>query len=275
MARIRSVHPGLFTDENFVALSMPARILAIGIWTEADDHGVFEWKPLSLKMRIFPADSVDVGALLAEMIAANVVKKITVDGKDYGLVRNFSKYQKPKKPKFRFPFCDEWATYTGLKVGGSEPVENQFPTGGEETALMEEGGGEEEEEEKKDTHSAAVAAGVRASESFEEFWSVYPKREGANPKEPARKKFLGAVRSGVPPDSIILAAKRYSAELGGVGQVGTRFVAQAVTWLNQQRWGDYKPPDDRGCADNDKIAEAHGYHWDNDLNRYVKKDEAA
>jgi hypothetical protein len=33
MPRIRSVHPGLFTDEAFVTVSMAARVLLIGVWT--------------------------------------------------------------------------------------------------------------------------------------------------------------------------------------------------------------------------------------------------
>jgi hypothetical protein len=276
MARIRSVHPGLFTDENFVALSMAARILAIGVWTECDDHGVFEWKPLSLKMRLFPADNVDVAALLAEMVTANVVKKVRVDGKDYGLVRNFNVYQRPKKPNYKFPFIAEWGTYTDPKKSGSEAVENQSPTEVEIVPQMEDGGGEEEEGEKKDIHSAAIAAAESiaiAPKAFEQFWSAYPRREGANPKEPARKKFLGAVRSGIQPETIILAAKQYSVQLGG--DVGTRFVAQAVTWLGQQRWGDYSPPSEKQSADQDAIAEAHGYRWSDSNQRYEKIGEAA
>ena len=75
MSRIRSVHPGLFTDEAFVGVSMAARVLLIGIWTEAWDDGVFEWKPITLKMKIFPADAVDTGALLEDMEFAGIGKK--------------------------------------------------------------------------------------------------------------------------------------------------------------------------------------------------------
>lgn len=32
MARIRSVHPGLYTDEAFMTLSMAARVLIVGLW---------------------------------------------------------------------------------------------------------------------------------------------------------------------------------------------------------------------------------------------------
>ena len=43
--------------------------------TESDDAGVFEWKPLQIKMRIFPADAVDVAAMLAELVKAGCLSK--------------------------------------------------------------------------------------------------------------------------------------------------------------------------------------------------------
>lgn len=98
MARIRSVHPGLYTDEAFATVSISARLLLIGIWSHADDGGGFEWKPLSLKMRIFPADNVDVAALLDELAASDIVKRYEVEGRSYGAVRNFGRWQRPKKP---------------------------------------------------------------------------------------------------------------------------------------------------------------------------------
>ncbi|MCX2563296.1 hypothetical protein [Acetobacter thailandicus] len=112
MARIRSIHPGIYTDESFATLSMAARILIIGIWNHADDGGGFEWKPLSLKMKIFPADNIDVSELLHELEAGDVIKKYEVDGKNYGAVRNFGKWQRPKKPSRFCPMPEPVRNYT-------------------------------------------------------------------------------------------------------------------------------------------------------------------
>src|SRR4051812_4834187 len=103
MARIRSVHPGIFTDEAWVSCSQAARLLVIGLWTECDDQGVFEWKPLQLKMRLFAADNADVGAMLAECAENGIARRFERDGKAYGAVRNFCRYQRPRKPKIWFP----------------------------------------------------------------------------------------------------------------------------------------------------------------------------
>jgi hypothetical protein len=50
MSRIRSLHPGFFTDERLVTTSLEARLLFLGLGIEADDKGIFEWKPVTLKM---------------------------------------------------------------------------------------------------------------------------------------------------------------------------------------------------------------------------------
>jgi len=141
MSRIRSVHPGLFTDEAFASVSMPARLLLIGIWTECFDDGIFEWKPLTLKMRIFPADSVDVAPLLDELVSVNAVMRFCADGKLYGAVRNFCRFQRPKKPNSSGVNSDEIRTYVCSEPQSSEPVRNQFGTSSEIVQQMEDGEG--------------------------------------------------------------------------------------------------------------------------------------
>jgi hypothetical protein len=75
---------------------------------------------------------------------------------------------------------------------------------------------------------------------FETFWHVYPSRGGhSNPKEPARKKFEAATRRGVNPTIIIRGAENYRTLIER-GETNPRFVAQAVTWLSQERWNDYQ-----------------------------------
>lgn len=144
MARIRSVHPGIWTDEAFMQISAMARLLIIGIWTEAFDDGVFEWKPIVLKARLFPADTCDVPALLAELESANIVRQVERGGKAYGLVRNFCKFQRPKKPNSSGVKLPEDDAFTGPVTDADErerkPVPNQSRTGSEKPPQMEDGG---------------------------------------------------------------------------------------------------------------------------------------
>lgn len=150
MARIRSIHPGLFTDEAFVSCSPLARLLALGLWTESDDHGVFEWKPVTMKMRLLGADATAVEPLLTELMANNLVAKEEWGGKIYGLVRNFCIYQRPKAPTYRFELPRSFRTYVGLNKDGTRPnahasptnapnIPNRFPIPTETHAQMEDG----------------------------------------------------------------------------------------------------------------------------------------
>ncbi len=78
------------------------------------------------------------------------------------------------------------------------------------------------------------------ADQFEEFWLVYPKRTPhSNPRLPAKKKFEAAIKNGVQPDSIIRGAQNYARYVENEG-LNPRYIAQAVTWLNQERWQDHQ-----------------------------------
>jgi hypothetical protein len=176
MSRIRSIHPGLWTDEEFVTLSAFARLLFLGLWNECDDKGTFEWKPLTLKMRVLPADNVDAAALLEEIAAAGCIRQYEIDGKAYGAVRNFGKFQRPKKPNDIHPataeilqFC---AVITEQVADTPEPVRNQFGTGGEKAPQMEDGGGREGGKEKKEGGYAFCGTVIRLKPQDFARWST-------------------------------------------------------------------------------------------------------
>lgn len=153
MSRIRSVHPGIFTDEAFMSASAYARLLTIGLWTEAWDDGAFEWKPVVLKARIFPADACDVAALLEELSALNVIKKVERNGKFYGLIRNFRRFQRPKKPNQSGIVLASDADFLGPEQDKEASVRNQFGTGSENPKQMEDGGWSKEEKKPSSLRS--------------------------------------------------------------------------------------------------------------------------
>ncbi|KQS84143.1 hypothetical protein [Rhizobium sp. Leaf386] len=163
MARIRSLHDGFFTDDRLVTVSMAARMLFLGLGVHADDKGVFEWKPLTLKMRIFPADNLDVAGLLEELASIDAIRNYEIDGRRYGAIRNFRRFQRPKTPNDIHPIPDDFRNYVGLerpiseKRVGKQPA---FPPNGEMAAQMEEVEEDvgEEVEEKKDNDVVVVAS---------------------------------------------------------------------------------------------------------------------
>lgn len=180
MARIRSVHPGLLTDEAFMQLTLDCPLavtLLIGLWMEADDAGAFEWKPLTLKARILPVAPVRLDDLLDALARGDFIRRFEIGGRAFGVVRNFVKFQRPKEAQDVHPFTDESRAYAGfvdsrrprLKIGrpsreadpGGEKVERTSAFGespSEVCPQMEEEGG------RKDPESSSSAAGASAGE---------------------------------------------------------------------------------------------------------------
>ena len=96
MARIRSIKPETFTNEDLAACSPHARIAFPGLWCHADREGRLEDRPRRLAMVILPYDrAVDFDALLAELAAAGFVVRYEVNGAHYVQIVNFSKHQHP------------------------------------------------------------------------------------------------------------------------------------------------------------------------------------
>lgn len=94
MSKYRTVKPEFWSDEDVVECSLQARLLFIGLWNFCDDFGIFEWKPRTLKMKIFPDDDVDTSGTLCELFERGLVEKFEHCGKLFGHVRNFSRHQK-------------------------------------------------------------------------------------------------------------------------------------------------------------------------------------
>lgn len=78
--RARNIKPGIFKNEQLAACSIGARWLFPGLWCLADWCGRLEDRPLRIKMEIFPADSVEVGPLLDELVGAGLNRMAACDG---------------------------------------------------------------------------------------------------------------------------------------------------------------------------------------------------
>lgn len=243
MARIRSVHPSIFTDESWVSCSPVARLLYIGLWTDADDQGLFEWKPLQLKMRLLPGDAADVASLLGELAAVDLIAPFEHGGRQFGAIKQFRKYQRPKKPNSIHFLPDEWRTYVCLDTSGSEAGDddratgaNQLPTSSELSPQMEDGGGKVED---GTVDAIAPTVGERAvGHVFDELWKAYPHQKGRS----SRPKSLAALKASDPVfwPRLPAAAARFKRE----GKLPPNGAAALERWLEDERWRDWMDNDD-------------------------------
>lgn len=244
MSRIRSVHPGLWTDEAFVSLSPFARLLFMGIWNECDDKGTFPWSPLTMKMRILPADNVDAAALMDEIEAAGQIRSYTIDGKKYGAVRNFAKFQRPKKPNDVHPATAEIRAFVGIsgEPGSDEgaSVPNLFPTDGENPPQMEDGGWRMEGREQPDGCSARE--GARAAKPDKPS-KPRPRKtripDGWTPAAFGAGTDCRRIVDGWPPGELARQTERFAAHHTAKGSQFENWQAAWKTWvLNSRDFGN-------------------------------------
>lgn len=97
MPRRRMIDPGFWEDPTMGTLSIPARLLFIGMISHADDEGRLEVEPRYLRRAVFGFDDVtvaDVVELLDEIRRlCRSVQFYQVDGRSFAAFRNWHRYQ--------------------------------------------------------------------------------------------------------------------------------------------------------------------------------------
>lgn len=139
MARARNIKPGFFRNADLVELSFEARLLFIGLWTIADRDGRMEDRPKQIKMELFPADSVDVDALLNQLVAINMIERYSHEGQRVIQVVNFTKHQNPHRDEKASTLPDRdgniAATKDTPKKHGANTVQAQCESGADTVAI--------------------------------------------------------------------------------------------------------------------------------------------
>ncbi|MEW9304525.1 HNH endonuclease [Labrys neptuniae] len=100
MARIRTIKPEFWTDSLMVQFDALTRLLYIGMWTAADDHGALPDEPERLAMEIMPREDVDdVQARIDLLIAAGrLTRMLNDDGSSYLVIEKWTAHQRVDKP---------------------------------------------------------------------------------------------------------------------------------------------------------------------------------
>ena len=87
MARIRTIKPDFWRDEDLSLVSAEAALLAIGILNVADDEGYFKANPKLIEADVFPLRELygSTTSLLKELSNIGYIKLFTAtDGKKNG-----------------------------------------------------------------------------------------------------------------------------------------------------------------------------------------------
>jgi hypothetical protein len=112
MARIRTIKPEFWTSSTVVELDPFARLLFIGSWNFADDHGLLPDDPKRLKLQVLPADPVDAAELVEVLVDAGLFERVTAPtGERLLRIVTFGSHQKiDKRSSGKWGNPDEWPT---------------------------------------------------------------------------------------------------------------------------------------------------------------------
>lgn len=231
--RIRSIKPEFWRSEDVTALDWEARLLYIGLWSYVDDNGVGLDKLVSITADLFAGDLehdapetfARVSRGLETLVRTGRVHRYEVDGKRYIYVNNWKKHQridKPNKPRYPLPASE------------NAELVLEFPEPSRQSRETPATGTEEQGNRGTKTLSNPRLDKRHLEAKFDEFWSVYPRREA---KKGSLASFTRAVKAGADPDAVIAGAKRYAAYLAAVGRT-KELTKLPTTWLNQGCWED-------------------------------------
>lgn len=281
MAKIRSIHPDTCESSTLATLSAHAERTFWRLLPHTDDYGRGKYAPVVLRNKLYmaspdvPVEQVD--ADLDELREVGLIQVYENAGRRFYHVRSWDEFQKPKhKADSKFPAPDD---------PGSTPVEpdpdptgpDSDPTGVRTPPRRVSGGLVEVESSLSDPSPAGAGVGdsSQAAESgaddaaddgapdevdaaFEEFWEVYPPREGKKKgKGNARIEFRKLTKAQR--DRAMIGAKHLAAS-GEMPKDAERFLRRPKGGKGDFPFDDWQEPADTTAGqDPDALLGDRGY----------------
>lgn len=225
MARIRTIKPEFWTSEQILNLSIPARLLFIGLWNFCDDGGNHVASERTLKAEVFPSDDMDstnVRRMIDELSRQGLIVEYEVLGKSYWHVTGWQ-HQKIDKPNPKLPVFND-STIIRRTFDDHSPQEGKGREG-----KVKEREGKEIIVGATRKNEIDVAMQYQMLKAFEDFWKAYPKTN-CSKKEALRS--WGKIGF----DDLPAIAAGLRGYLDYLRREAWQKPAHQTTWLNQRRW---------------------------------------
>lgn len=241
---MRSIKPEFFADQD-LAEDLPdrdARLLYIGLWGLADEHGRLRGDARAIKGQLFAFDddltAEAVDALINMIASSGRAIRYRVGKAVYLFLPKLAEHQRlePDKVPSRLPsHLDEQAEQT--KIGSSEKFPDESARDANESELARArlfehvaGGMEQEAGSREQTPASPPASARPPIVRFDELWAVYPLQDG---ETEARKAWCDAIKRDSP-DVIIAGAIRYR----DWPQRSAQHTKRLANWLRNDCWRD-------------------------------------
>lgn len=142
MPRIRTYKPGFLRHELFQSLEeehgkQKPMLVFLGLISQADKFGRFEWRPKTLKLDILPFLKFDLEKTLLILVESGFVTRYEVGGKHYGQIENFSVHQRVSGKELQEP--SRIPSPRSTREATEKHLETQEGNGLQEVELEQEG----------------------------------------------------------------------------------------------------------------------------------------
>lgn len=266
MPRSRNIKPGFFKNEQLIECSPWARLLFAGLWTLADRRGIVEDRPKRIKMELFPADNVDVDALIAELASVGLAERVTAGSYNVVYLPGFQRHQNPHKHEqpSEIPWPDSMSTVQAqCEHGASNDEDRSSPA--DSLNLIPDSCNRIPESPPADADAAPARNNgaerqFPKGQRFEEWWQHYPKKRGKKPaREIWKRKGLDAQADELIDD---VCARVIHDEQWGDG-----YIPDPERYLKHERWHDEyqrpkRAPASRPDGDDTPAGKAKRQAWD-------------
>lgn len=221
--RIRTIKPEFFLHEDlFIAekeTKLPLRVAFAGLWCAADREGRFKWEPRRLGIQILPYDGIDFSRVLDALTTRGFIVSYASTTGDFGFIPSFLKHQviNNRERLSDLPNPSECIQNEGIDASGTRDPRD-------DDAGKAEGKGKEGNKERK---------GKPTTESFEQFWSAYPKKIAKADAERAWDKIRPDLQS-------VLTSLSWQTKSDDWTKDGGKYIPYPASYLNAKRYEDEK-----------------------------------
>lgn len=230
MARIRSIKPEFWTDGRMVKLPFDVRLFYIGMWNFADDWGVLEDDPETLKLRIMPADPIDPEAIVDRLVGDGRVRRATTpDGDRVLVIGSWANNQRiDKRSEGR------WGNPADFHYDAQTPAEPpRIPTTPAESPAGMERKGEERNGRAAGKRPAAYV------EEFDQLWELYPRKQA---RLDALDAYIARRRAGCTAVEFDGSVANFAQTMALEGRPKDKVMLGATFFGPNERWRDYLEP---------------------------------
>lgn len=214
MARKRMIDPKIWDSKDFSRLSTPAKLIFIGLFSQADDDGRGNAEATYVKSKLFPYDEqvrvTDIEKSLNEIAAYMSITFYRHGTDEFYSLDNWSDWQKVDRPQCSKiqPFDDTCEQIRRIIDESSanvpaKPCPNRIEQNRKEYIVR-----------------------------FDRFWSAYPRKDK---KQDSLKIFVR-----LKPDDILLQKMLAAIERQKQTEQwqDRKYIPMPSTWLNGKRWED-------------------------------------